>query len=59
MGAEMKVCRRCGIVLANEATIAMGICGSCLLRLENRPAIFPRPRYGVTATEHPQVPEMP
>jgi hypothetical protein len=55
----MKVCRRCGIVLTMQATIAMGICGACLLELENRPAILPRPKYGKSlATDKPQYPEI-
>ena len=54
------MCRKCGIILSNEATISMGICGSCLIELENRPGILPRPKYGpALATDAEQVPEMP
>jgi len=60
MAEPLIVCRRCGIPLTTSATIAMGICGSCLILLETRPSIVPRPKYGNTlVTDTPQVPEMP
>lgn len=46
----MTLCRRCGIALTHEATIAMGICGACLLACEGMPSVLPRPRYGQDRT---------
>ena len=46
MLGEILPCRRCGIALTQEATRSMGICGSCIMEMENRPSVLPRPKYG-------------
>jgi len=56
---DLRLCRRCGLLLDNEATRAMGICGSCLMEVESRPPSLPRPQYGsARGTPPPDVPRI-
>ncbi len=48
------LCRTCGILLTNEATRVMGICGSCLLAAESRGNPMIRPSYGSRVADKPQ-----